>query len=102
CGEIGAGRLAAIPEIVAAVARRFGPRPLEGRKVLITAGPTREHLDPVRFLSNPSTGRMGLAMAEAAQELGAEVTVVLGPVSEKVAGGLTVVPIITAEELAEA
>ncbi|HLT31427.1 MAG TPA: bifunctional phosphopantothenoylcysteine decarboxylase/phosphopantothenate--cysteine ligase CoaBC [Myxococcaceae bacterium] len=102
CGEIGAGRLAAIPEIVSAVARQFGPRPLEGRRVLITAGPTREHLDPVRFLSNPSTGRMGLAMASAAQALGAEVTVVLGPVAGSPPGGLDIIPITTAEELAEA
>lgn len=102
CGEIGAGRLAAIPEIVSAVAREFGPRPLEGRRVLVTAGPTREHLDPVRFLSNPSTGRMGLAMATAAQALGAEVTVVLGPVPEPAPSGLEIVSINTAEELAEA
>lgn len=54
---------------------------LSGKKVLVTAGPTREHIDPVRFISNPSSGKMGFAMAEAARDLGAEVTLVHGPVS---------------------
>ena len=54
-------------------------KPLEGKRVLVTAGPTREHLDPVRFLSNPSSGKMGLAMAKAASELGAEVSLFVGP-----------------------
>ncbi len=55
--------------------------PLSGKKVLVTAGPTREHIDPVRFISNPSSGKMGFAMAKAARDLGAEVTLIHGPVS---------------------
>ncbi|MCI0573433.1 MAG: bifunctional phosphopantothenoylcysteine decarboxylase/phosphopantothenate--cysteine ligase CoaBC [Myxococcaceae bacterium] len=100
CGEVGPGRLADVPDIVAGVAERLGAGPLAGKKVLITAGPTREYLDPVRFISNPSTGRMGLAMAHAARRLGAEVTVVLGPVPEEDRNGLTVVDVVSAEDMA--
>ncbi|MCP3137552.1 bifunctional phosphopantothenoylcysteine decarboxylase/phosphopantothenate--cysteine ligase CoaBC [Pyxidicoccus xibeiensis] len=100
CGDVGEGRLADVPAIVAAVAARFGAGPLAGRKVLLTAGPTREFLDPVRFISNPSTGKMGLALAHAARGLGAEVTVVLGPVGAVERGGLTVVDVVGAEDMA--
>ncbi|MBN1207971.1 MAG: bifunctional phosphopantothenoylcysteine decarboxylase/phosphopantothenate--cysteine ligase CoaBC, partial [Myxococcaceae bacterium] len=62
CGDVGAGRLAEVMDIVAAAAARLGRGPLAGRGVLLTAGPTREFLDPVRFISNPSTGKMGLAL----------------------------------------
>ncbi|MFP2932698.1 bifunctional phosphopantothenoylcysteine decarboxylase/phosphopantothenate--cysteine ligase CoaBC [Pyxidicoccus sp. 3LG] len=94
CGDVGEGRLADVLAIVAAVAARFGAGPLAGKKVLLTAGPTREFLDPVRFISNPSTGKMGLALAHAARSLGAEVTVVLGPVGPVERGGLTVVDVV--------
>ncbi|HSP77049.1 MAG TPA: bifunctional phosphopantothenoylcysteine decarboxylase/phosphopantothenate--cysteine ligase CoaBC, partial [Myxococcaceae bacterium] len=90
CGDVGSGRLAEVGEIVAAAARCFGEGPLAGRRVLITAGPTREYLDPVRFISNPSTGKMGLALAEEARRLGARVTVVLGPVGAVERGGYEV------------
>lgn len=100
CGEVGAGRLAEVSEIVAAAAKWFKEGPLAGRRVLITAGPTREHLDPVRFLSNPSSGKMGLALAHAARGLGAQVTVVLGPVPSSVREGLEVVDVMTAEDMA--
>ena len=100
CGDVGEGRLADVPAIVAAVAARFGAGPLAGRKVLLTAGPTREFLDPVRFISNPSTGKMGLALAHAARSLGAEVTVVLGPVGSVERRGLTVVDVVSAEDMA--
>ncbi|MBZ4423059.1 bifunctional phosphopantothenoylcysteine decarboxylase/phosphopantothenate--cysteine ligase CoaBC [Myxococcus sp. RHSTA-1-4] len=100
CGDVGEGRLADVPAIVAAVAARFGAGPLAGRKVLLTAGPTREFLDPVRFISNPSTGKMGLALAHAARSLGAEVTVVLGPVGPVERGGLTVVDAVSADDMA--
>lgn len=100
CGELGAGRLAEPEELAAAVARTLSAGPLHGKRVLLTAGPTREHLDPVRFISNPSTGRMGLAMAHAARALGAEVTVVLGPVAEADRTGLTVVDVVSAEDMA--
>lgn len=102
CGEVGAGRLSPPLEIVASVARVFGGGPWTGKRVLITAGPMREYLDPVRFLSNPSTGKMGLALAMEALALGAEVTVVLGPVEEALPAGATVVPVVSAEEMARA
>jgi len=99
CGEVGAGRLATPIEIAQGVADRFAKPLLAGRRVLVTAGPTREHLDPVRFLSNPSTGRMGLAMARAAASMGAQVTVVLGPVESPRLDGLDVAHVKTADEL---
>ncbi|HEX8538283.1 MAG TPA: bifunctional phosphopantothenoylcysteine decarboxylase/phosphopantothenate--cysteine ligase CoaBC [Cystobacter sp.] len=100
CGDVGAGRLADVGDIVAAARGLFAPGPLAGRRVLLTAGPTREYLDPVRFISNPSTGKMGLAVAEAARSLGAHVTVVLGPVGEVARAGLEVVDVVGAEDMA--
>ncbi|WP_338865662.1 bifunctional phosphopantothenoylcysteine decarboxylase/phosphopantothenate--cysteine ligase CoaBC [Myxococcus stipitatus] len=100
CGDVGEGRLADVPAIAAAVAARLAPGPLAGKRVLLTAGPTREYLDPVRFISNPSTGKMGLALAHAARQLGASVTVVLGPVGSVDRSGLEVVDVVTAEEMA--
>jgi phosphopantothenoylcysteine decarboxylase / phosphopantothenate---cysteine ligase len=100
CGDVGAGRLAEVRDIVTATARLFAPGVLAGRRVLITAGPTREYLDPVRFISNPSTGKMGLALAEAARDAGARVTVVLGPVGEGPRRGLEVVDVVSAEDMA--
>jgi phosphopantothenoylcysteine decarboxylase/phosphopantothenate--cysteine ligase len=100
CGEVGAGRLAEPRDIALAVAARLARGPLTGKRVLLTAGPTREHFDPVRFISNPSTGRMGLAMAHAARRLGAEVAVVLGPVPEADRTGLEVVDVVSAEDMA--
>ncbi|NVJ23424.1 bifunctional phosphopantothenoylcysteine decarboxylase/phosphopantothenate--cysteine ligase CoaBC [Myxococcus sp. AM011] len=100
CGDVGEGRLADVPAIVAGVAARFAPGPLAGKRVLLTAGPTREFLDPVRFISNPSTGKMGLALAQAARSLGATVTVVLGPVGSVDRTGLEVVDVVSAEEMA--
>ena len=100
CGDVGAGRLVEVKEIVAAAAARLGSGPLAGRKVLLTAGPTREFLDPGRFISNPSTGKMGLALAEAARALGAKVTVVLGPVGAVDRTGLEVVDVVSAEDMA--
>lgn len=100
CGETGAGRIAEAQEIAQACASLLGPGPLAGKRVLVTAGPTREFLDPVRFLSNPSTGRMGLALAHAARRLGADVTVVLGPVEGAQREGLDVVDVVSAEDMA--
>lgn len=77
-GEVGMGRMLEPAEIVAALSG--SPRPLRGVRMLITAGPTREPLDPVRFVSNRSSGKMGYAVARAAAEAGAEVTLVSGPV----------------------
>src|SRR5690625_2034743 len=80
CGYVGKGRLEE-PETIIQVIENHQTKkqPLKGKKVLISAGPTREVIDPVRFFSNRSSGKMGFALAEAARELGAEVTVVAGP-----------------------
>jgi phosphopantothenoylcysteine decarboxylase/phosphopantothenate--cysteine ligase len=83
CGEIGAGRMLEPIELAdrAGLMLLGGGGPLQGRRVLITAGPTRERIDPVRFISNRSSGKMGFAVAQAAREAGAEVVLVSGPVS---------------------
>ncbi|RJS19598.1 bifunctional phosphopantothenoylcysteine decarboxylase/phosphopantothenate--cysteine ligase CoaBC [Corallococcus sp. H22C18031201] len=100
CGDVGAGRLAEVRDIVEAVAARLETGPLHGRHVLVSAGPTREYLDPVRFISNPSTGKMGMALAQQARALGARVTVVLGPVGPVDRTGLDVVDVESAEDMA--
>ncbi|MBM7618935.1 phosphopantothenoylcysteine decarboxylase/phosphopantothenate--cysteine ligase [Bacillus tianshenii] len=84
CGYVGKGRLEEPETIVQAVIDHFSndfskPSPLQGKKILVTAGPTMERIDPVRFISNRSTGKMGYRIAEAAAELGAEVTLISGP-----------------------
>lgn len=81
CGETGLGRMVESPEIVAAVARMFATGALQGAKVIVSAGPTREAIDPVRFLSNRSSGKMGYALAQAAVEAGAKVVLISGPVA---------------------
>lgn len=101
-GDVGAGRLAALPALVEAVAGLKEAGALHGKSVLVTAGPTREHFDPVRYLSNPSTGKMGLAIAEEARARGADVTVVLGPVGKVEAEGLDVVSVTSADEMSAA
>jgi phosphopantothenoylcysteine decarboxylase/phosphopantothenate--cysteine ligase len=90
------------PEIVEAAARVLSPRDLAGVPVLVTAGPTREPLDPVRFLSNPSSGRMGFALAEAARDRGADVTLIAGPTEVPAPAGVRVRRIGTAQELQQA
>jgi phosphopantothenoylcysteine decarboxylase/phosphopantothenate--cysteine ligase len=102
CGEVGQGRLSEPEQIVDSAAQLFAEGPLAGKHVLVTAGPTREFLDPVRFLSNPSTGKMGLAIARAARARGARVTVVLGPVASVDRTGLEVVDVISAEDMRDA
>ena len=102
CGESGAGRMLE-PEVIAAwVADRQAPRPLAGRKVLVTAGPTREPLDPVRYLSNRSSGKMGYAVAAAAARAGARVVLVSGPVGLAAPEGVEQVSVETAEEMLRA
>ncbi|MCL4263667.1 MAG: bifunctional phosphopantothenoylcysteine decarboxylase/phosphopantothenate--cysteine ligase CoaBC [Anaerolineae bacterium] len=76
--------------------------PLHGRKVVVTTGPTREAIDPVRFISNRSTGKQGLAVAQAALDAGADVTLIYGPLTEPVPFGLTAVPVYTTQEMGEA
>jgi phosphopantothenoylcysteine decarboxylase / phosphopantothenate---cysteine ligase len=98
-GDVGMGRLAELSALVSATVSLAVQGPLAGKSVLVTAGPTREALDPVRFISNPSTGKMGLAMAEVARALGASVTVVLGPTEAPVSKGLEVVKVTTADDM---
>ena len=82
CGEVGPGRMLEVPELVKLSCGFFNPaQSLAGKRVMITAGPTREALDPVRFISNHSSGKMGFALAAAAAQAGAEVTLVCGPVN---------------------
>lgn len=100
-GDVGAGRLAEVQEIADRLAAMASTGELSGAKVLVSAGPTREFLDPVRFLSNPSTGKMGLAMARAARARGAQVTVVLGPVTAVQGDGVEIVPVTSAQEMAK-
>ena len=97
--HVGMGRLQE-PAQIALAAAQLLVHDLEGVPVLITAGPTREALDPVRFLSNPSTGRMGFALAEAARDRGAQVTLIAGPTELLPPAGIEVVRIVDAAELA--
>ncbi|MEK6539056.1 MAG: bifunctional phosphopantothenoylcysteine decarboxylase/phosphopantothenate--cysteine ligase CoaBC [Deltaproteobacteria bacterium] len=102
CGYEGRGRLAPVEDIVDAAEECLVPKDLKGEKVLVTAGPTREAIDPVRFISNPSSGRMGYAIARAAKRRGAEVVLVSGPSHLKPPRGVTFIKTTTAEEIAEA
>jgi len=79
CGEEGIGRMSEIPDIVETVSAALGPKDLTGERVIVTAGPTREYLDPIRFLSNRSSGKMGYAIAKAALRRGADVILISGP-----------------------
>ncbi|MBC5851864.1 bifunctional phosphopantothenoylcysteine decarboxylase/phosphopantothenate--cysteine ligase CoaBC [Vibrio metschnikovii] len=81
CGDVGPGRMLEPLELVERCDAFFAPKPLLGKKLLLTAGPTREALDPVRYITNHSSGKMGFAIAEAAATLGAEVTLISGPVT---------------------
>jgi phosphopantothenoylcysteine decarboxylase/phosphopantothenate--cysteine ligase len=101
-GDVGEGRLAEVEEIGLAAARLVGPRDLAGRRVVVTAGPTREAIDPVRFISNPSSGKMGYAVARLAARRGAEVVLVSGPVELPDPAGVRTVRVSSAEEMAAA
>ena len=99
CGMVGAGRLANNEAIVAAVMAALGAPDLAGETVLITAGPTREPIDPVRFISNRSSGKMGYALAEMALHRGARVVLITGPVALAPPAGADVLRVETAEEM---
>lgn len=102
-GLVGPGRLASLEAIVAAIERALERRAsMKGVRVLIGAGRTEEPLDPVRVLTNRSSGRMGFALAEAARDRGADVTVVAGPTSVEAPAGVTLVPVTTAAEMERA
>jgi len=103
CGWLGKGRLAEVDEIVAAAMAILQRRhDLEGETVLVTAGPTVEDIDPVRFVSNRSTGRMGYRLAEAARDRGARVILISGPTSLEPPAGVDFVGVRSAEEMAKA
>ncbi|TJY43258.1 bifunctional phosphopantothenoylcysteine decarboxylase/phosphopantothenate--cysteine ligase CoaBC [Cohnella pontilimi] len=103
CGYVGKGRLAEPDEIAGAVAALLaGPQPLSGRKVLITAGGTVERIDPVRYITNDSSGKMGFALAEAARDFGADVTLVCARTDEKPPGGVEIVRVESALDMYEA
>jgi phosphopantothenoylcysteine decarboxylase/phosphopantothenate--cysteine ligase len=102
CGEIGAGRMLEAEEIAALVYATELHGPLHGVHLVISAGPTREPLDPVRFISNRSSGKMGFAVAAAARDAGARVTLISGPVSLPTPAGVTRIDVETAEQMYEA
>ncbi len=103
CGEFGPGRLAEPAEIFDAIAAALpSDGPLNGRRVIVTAGPTHEPIDPVRFIANRSSGTQGLAIAAALRDLGAEVILVAGPIHQPMPGGVKVIPVETAEQMREA
>ena len=100
CGEVGSGRMAEPAEILAAVARHFtADRRLAGRRALVTSGPTREPIDPVRYLSNHSSGKQGHAIAAALAALGAETVLVSGPTQEATPPGVRLVAVETAQQM---
>src|SRR5271169_1576693 len=100
CGEVGSGRMAEPLEIVAAIETMLGSDArLAGRRALVTSGPTREPIDPVRYISNHSSGKQGHAIAAALSALGAETVLVSGPTQEPAPAGVRFVPVETAEEM---
>jgi len=101
CGETGPGRLLEPAALVTALSGMFNSGLLAGRQVLVTAGPTREAIDPVRYISNRSSGRMGFAVAAAAAEAGAQVTLVSGPVSLETPPGVQRIDVETAQAMYE-
>ena len=101
CGDVGDGRLPEWDEAREALLSIFAPSDLRGVKVLITAGPTREAIDPVRYLSNRSSGKMGFALARTAMRRGASVTLVAGPVNLSDPPGMEVIRVQSAREMAE-
>lgn len=102
CGEYGPGRMSEPLEIVAAVEGHFGPRPLTGKRVLLTSGPTHEPIDPVRYIANRSSGAQGTALGRALLDLGADVVFVTGPADVPPPVGAQVVAIETAEQMKDA
>ncbi len=102
CGDVGLGRMLDADKIVAELSLIFGPQVLDGVHVLITAGPTREPIDPVRFISNRSSGKMGFALADAAVRAGAKVTLICGPVALTTPRGATRIDVTTAQEMRDA
>jgi phosphopantothenoylcysteine decarboxylase/phosphopantothenate--cysteine ligase len=102
CGEVGMGRMLEPEELVAEIEAFFQPKLLAGKRVVVTAGPTEEPIDPVRVITNTSSGKMGYAVARAAREAGARVTLVSGPTALAVPVGVECVRVRSAEQMFEA
>ena len=102
CGEVGMGRMHEPAEILTFIAEHFTDPVLAGKKITITAGPTREAIDPVRFISNHSSGKMGFAIAAAAANAGATVTLVAGPVALPTPSGVARIDVASAQEMYDA
>ncbi|ANQ15864.1 bifunctional phosphopantothenoylcysteine decarboxylase/phosphopantothenate--cysteine ligase CoaBC [Vibrio natriegens] len=102
CGDVGPGRMLEPMQLVHLCEQFFQPKVLEGKSVLITAGPTREAIDPVRYISNHSSGKMGFALANAAAQLGAKVTLISGPVSLSTPAGVERINVASAQEMYDA
>src|SRR5688500_9904106 len=102
CGEVGMGRMLEPAQLLAEIDSLFLPKRLSGKRVLVTAGPTEEPVDPVRVLTNASSGKMGYAIARAAREAGADVTLISGPVSLPTPVGVSRIDVRTAQEMFEA
>lgn len=102
CGEEGRGRMSEVPDIIDAIKAALSEKDLAGEKIVVTAGPTREYIDPVRFISNRSSGKMGYALARAARYRGADVTLISGPTALRPPNGVQVVQAETAEQMLNA
>lgn len=102
CGTTGPGRMPEPMDILDRLCRRLAPKDFYGKKILVTAGPTHEHIDPVRFISNPSSGKMGYAIARAAEYRGADVTLVAGPTHLPDLKNVKTVHVQSAEDMASA
>ena len=102
CGEEGVGRMSDVSDVVDTVKCILAQKDLRGHRILVTAGPTRESFDPVRFISNRSSGRMGFAIAEAAHRRGAEVTLISGPTMLKPPRGVSFIPVERATDMEKA
>ncbi len=102
CGDIGRGKLADLKDIEEMISYCLEPKPLRHQKVLVTAGPTQEKIDPVRFITNHSSGKMGYALAKKAFQLGAEVTLISGPSACKVPYGIRCISVQSASEMMQA
>lgn len=102
CGEVGPGRMQEPLEIAQQVEQFFAPKLLQGRSILLTAGPTREAIDPVRYISNHSSGKMGFAIATAAAAMGADVTLVAGPVHLPTPSGVNRIDVESTQDMLNA
>lgn len=102
CGDTGEGKMPEPEVLCEYLVKALTPKDMAGRKVLVTAGPTQEKMDPVRYISNHSTGKMGYAVARAAMMRGADVTLVSGKVNEEPPVGVKVVPVVSAADMAQA